>query len=329
MKILYFTDTHIRGNSPRSRKDDFPSTIRRKMEEIIELANIHQVDYVLHGGDVFDHPNLSPAVVGDFASLFRGFGVPVYAIAGNHDVYAHNPITLPRTMLGLLDAFGTLQLVHEGNRIKLEKDGIVVQLSGQPFHYDLDKREISFDYAVKNEMEAHFCIHMVHSMLVDRPLPDSVAHTLISQLWELDSDVDVVLTGHYHAGFPVQHREGRYVLNPGAIARVNNHLSEMRRTPQVVLLTLTDCIDVTVIPLTSAQLGEEILDRSHIEKARYQEERWAEFTRQVDAALELKTLNVDTIIETIADNDEIQESVRLDALRRISKAKEMREGEGA
>lgn len=327
MKILYFTDTHIRGNSPRSRKDDFPSTIRRKMEEIVEIAKEHKVDYVLHGGDVFDHPNLSPAVVGDFASLFRGFGVPVYAIAGNHDVYAHNPITLPRTMLGLLDAFGTLQLVHEGDRIKLEKDGVIVQLSGQPFHYDLDKRDVALDYAVKNEMQANFCIHMAHSMLVDRSLPDSVAHTLVSQVWELKSDVDVLLTGHYHAGFPIQHREGRYVINPGAVSRVNNHISEMKRTPQVVLLDLTDHIDVTVLPLTSAKSGDEILDRSHIEKAQYQEERWAEFTRQVDVALELKTLNVDTIIETIAENDQINEQVKFDALRRISIAKEIRGGE--
>lgn len=327
MKILYFTDTHIRGNSPRSRKDDFPATIRRKMEEIVEIAREHKVDYVLHGGDVFDHPNLSPAVVGDFASLFRGFGVPVYAIAGNHDVYAHNPITLPRTMLGLLDAFGTLQLVHEGDRIKLEKDGLIVQLSGQPFHYDLDKRDVTLDYAVKNEIQADYCIHMAHSMLVDRPLPDSVAHTLVSQLWELESDVDVLLSGHYHAGFPIQHREGRYVINPGAVSRVNNHISEMRRTPQVVLLELTDHIEVTVVSLTSAQPGDEILDRSHIEKAQYQEERWAEFTRQVDVALELKTLNVDTIIEKIAENEQINEQVKFDALRRISIAKELHGGE--
>lgn len=317
MKILYFTDTHIRGNSPRSRTDDFPTTIFQKINEIKEIAHREKVDYVLHGGDVFDHPNLSPAVVRDFASVFREFGVPIYVIAGNHDIYAHNPVTIPRTMLGLLDAFGTLQLINEGDRIYLEKDGVSVQLSGQPFHYDLDKRDPHLDYAVKNELDTQFCIHMVHSMLVDRSLPEGIAHTMISRIWELDSDVDVLLTGHYHAGFSVQQREGRWIINPGAVARVNNQLSEINRIPQIVLLECTDQIDVRLIPLEVAKPGDEVLDRSHIEKAQHQQEQWAKFVQRIEEASEFKSLHLDDIITEIASNEKLDDQVKNEAMRRL------------
>src|SRR3954452_25337411 len=98
MRILYMTDTHIRGTSPRSRIDDVEKTIRLKLEEVIQIAEREKVDFILHGGDVFDRPNLSPAVVREFALLFRRFPAPVYAIDANHDIYEHNPATTPRTM---------------------------------------------------------------------------------------------------------------------------------------------------------------------------------------------------------------------------------------
>lgn len=316
MRLLYLTDTHIRGTSPRSRTDDFQETIRQKLKEVIEIADREQVDFVLHGGDIFDRPNLSPAVVREFARLFRRFRVPVYAVAGNHDIYGHNPSTIDRTMLGLLDAFGTLELLSEGKRVRLEKDGLVVQLSGQPFHYDLDKRDPALDYAVENEIGAKYCIHMVHGMLVDRALPDGVAYTMVDQVWS--DSVDILLTGHYHAGFPVQHRNGRYIVNPGALARINNHPSEISRMPRVVLIELGEGIHIRLIPLSSASKGETVLDRSYIEKAAYRQEKLASFVQQVREAGDFQGIDVLDIIDEISRLEGIEDEVKFEAQRRIA-----------
>src|SRR5690606_40951694 len=62
--------------------DDFPLAIRKKLQEVIELAHREEVDAVLHGGDLFDRPDISPAVVREFAALFRRLQVPLYMIAG-------------------------------------------------------------------------------------------------------------------------------------------------------------------------------------------------------------------------------------------------------
>jgi exonuclease SbcD len=316
MRLLYLTDTHIRGTSPRSRTDDFQETIRQKLNEVIEIADREQVDFVLHGGDIFDRPNLSPAVVREFARLFRHFRVPIYAIAGNHDIYGHNPSTIDRTMLGLLDAFGTLELLREGEKVRLEKDGLVVQLSGQPFHYDLDKRDPALDYVVKNEIGAKYCIHMVHGMLVDKALPDGVAYTMVDQVWS--DSVDILLTGHYHAGFPVQHRNGRYIVNPGALARINNHPSEINRMPQVVLIDLGEGIHIRLIPLKCAAKGETVLDRSYIEKAAYRQEKLASFVQQVREAGDFQGIDVLDIIDEISRLQGIEDEVKFEAQRRIA-----------
>lgn len=321
MRLLYLTDTHIRGTSPRSRTDDFPQTIKRKLWEVKEIIQREKVDLVLHGGDVFDRPNLSPAVVRDFVQIFQQFEVPIYAVAGNHDIYGHNPSTLDRTMLGLLDTLGIIQLLHAGERVPFEKEGLVVQLSGQAFHLELDRRESSIDYGVTNEIGADYCIHMVHGMLVDRPLPEGVAHTLIEQL-SLPSAADILLTGHYHAGFPIQKQGGKYIVNPGAIARVNNHPTEMMRIPQIVLIELGESIHIQQIPLSSAEDGEAVLDRTYLEQTAYRQKQLASFVQEIQAVSEFQLLDFPEMIEEISRSTDIEPAVKQETLRRIAAVQE-------
>ncbi|MCS1351229.1 metallophosphoesterase [Mechercharimyces sp. CAU 1602] len=325
MRLLYFTDTHIRGTSPRSRMDDFPQTLKEKVLEVVKIANREEVDVILHGGDFFDRPDVSPSVVGEFAGILRKFSAPIYTIAGNHDIYGHNPETAHRSMIGLLDAFGTVTMLNQGERRVLTAGGIKVQLSGQPFHYDLDRRDVRLDYVVQNESEADFCIHMVHGMVVERALPDGVHHTLVDKLWS--DDVDLLLTGHYHAGFAVQEKEGKYIVNPGALARINNHPSEMRRRPQVALITLGEKIDIQLFPLRSAPEGKDVLDRSYIEEAAWRAEKMSSFVQQVQAAGTFHSLDPVEIINEIALLEGIADEVKYEAMRRIAVIQE-RIGEG-
>ncbi|MDR6224258.1 metallophosphoesterase family protein [Desmospora profundinema] len=326
VRLLYVTDTHIRGTAPRSRVDDFVGTLREKLAEVVEIARRERVDAVLHGGDLFDRPDISPAVVREFARILRQLKVPLYTIAGNHDIYGHNPDTVNRSMLGLLDAFGVIRLLHPGQRAWVRQQGIAVQVTGQPFHYQLDKRDPAEDYRVEKSVEADYAVHMVHGMAVDRALPEGVAHTMVNQLWY--EDVDVLLTGHYHAGFPLQHRDGRYIINPGALARINNHPSEMKRLPQVVLLSFGDRVDVRFLPITCASPGEMVLDRSYLEKAAYREEKMASFVQEVRAAGDFKGIGILDIVEEIARLEGIDDEVKAEAMRRIAVAQERLAGEG-
>ncbi len=87
MKLLYLTDTHIRGTSPKNRLDDYYESLKEKLKEISNIIREEKVDYVLHGGDLFDRPDVSVSIVSDFAKIFQDFGVPIYIISGNHDIF--------------------------------------------------------------------------------------------------------------------------------------------------------------------------------------------------------------------------------------------------
>jgi len=85
MRFLHTGDWHvgktIRG---RSRMDEF----ERALDQVVEIAVDHQVDAVLHAGDLYEHKSAAPDADGlMFETLLRlhSQGIPVVAIPGNHD----------------------------------------------------------------------------------------------------------------------------------------------------------------------------------------------------------------------------------------------------
>lgn len=138
MKFLFFTDSHIRGTTPKNRKDNFYETLKNKFYEIGDISGRYNVDYILHGGDWFERPDISPSIVREFAVIIKSFGKPIYTVAGNHDIYGHNPATVGRTMLGLLEGTGIINLLVYDDEVILKKDGITVQLTGRSYNYEID-----------------------------------------------------------------------------------------------------------------------------------------------------------------------------------------------
>ena len=129
LKILYFTDTHIRGTNPKNRKDDFVQTLENKLLEIVDIIKKNNVDYVIHGGDLFDRPDISISIVSRFAKILKTINVPIYIVSGNHDMFGHNPLTINRTMLGLLNELDFFTIIEKDEKIILTKDKIKVQLT--------------------------------------------------------------------------------------------------------------------------------------------------------------------------------------------------------
>ena len=84
MKFLYFTDTHIRGNTPVSRTDVFEDTLKRKIEEVHQIGLDESVDFYIHGGDLFDRPDVSVRTVGEFGTLFQKFEKTIFIISGKY-----------------------------------------------------------------------------------------------------------------------------------------------------------------------------------------------------------------------------------------------------
>lgn len=319
LKILYLTDTHIRGTSPKNRKDDFSYTLEKKLYEITEIIRQNDIDFVLHGGDLFDRPDISVSIVSRFAKVFTDIDIPIYMISGNHDVYGHNPKTLSRTMMGLLNELGILNIVNEEEKIILEKDGIKVQLTGQPYVYDIDD-PINRKYYIVDKVldDVDYSIHMIHGMLLDKPFIKGIPYTLIDDI--KDTLADITLSGHYHSGFKEIIIDGKYFINPGSIVRISNSIKEMERRPKVLIIELTGKIQTSYIYLKTAEDGEKVLDREEIQKNLYKRERILEFKQTIDATLSFDKMDINDVLIEMSNAEEVEEQVKAEALKRIAMA---------
>ncbi|HSH35071.1 metallophosphoesterase family protein [Schnuerera sp.] len=317
MKLLFITDTHIRGTTPKNRKDNLPDTLEKKFKEIIKIIKEYNIDYILHGGDLFDRPDISVSIVSNFASILKDFNVPIYIVCGNHDIYGHNPNTLNRTMLGLLNALSVVRIIDQNEIIYLNKNGIKVQLTGQPYTYNIDNESSRHNYIVDNIPEdVDYAIHMVHGMLLNKPFLKGIPYTLIDHI--KDTKAHITLSGHYHSGFGIIETNNRYFINPGSLIRVTNSLTEIDRMPKAAIIDLNNTINVELLELKTASKGQEVLDRQEIENHIFKSERLFEFKQSIDTAINFEKLEINEILMEVSNTEGVSEEVKVEALKRIS-----------
>lgn len=327
MRFLYFTDTHMRGTNPQNRIDSFPETLHKKITEVMDIAKSYKVDVVLHGGDIFDRPDISPSLVRELVLLLNKSSCPIYAVAGNHDIYGQNPLTINRTMLGLLDSTGVINIIDK-DEIKLFDDGdIKIQLTGRSYSYGMDNDDKTMSYVVKKDEKADFAVHMVHGMLLEKPFFKDMSYTLIEDI--LDTQADITLCGHYHTGFGIKNLGGKFFVNPGSLVRINNSVNELLRMPKVVFFEIQKSgINFEEVILKSALPGHLVLDRSRLEAMSFKERKLAEFVQSVYSTGQYNTVDVTRIVEQISQQDNLKQEVVEEALRRIGLVEEILSSSG-
>ena len=315
MRILYFTDTHIRGTNPKNRRDDFVESLELKFQEIVETVASKDIDYVIHGGDLFDRPDISISVVSKFTNIIKKINKPIYIVSGNHDIFGHNPSTIDRTMLGLLKSLDFLNILDKDKITLLEKDGIRVQLTGLPYTYNIDNDKKG--YILKDLMpNVDYAIHVVHGMLLDRPFVKGIPYTLVDDI--MDTKADITLSGHYHAGFKTIERDGKYFVNPGSLVRITNSLKEIERIPKMLIIDLSDKISIEMMELKSAKPGNEVLDRSEIERSSFRGERIIEFKQTIDSAINFDKMDINDLLLEVTLAENLPDRVKEEAIKRIA-----------
>lgn len=317
IRLLYFTDSHIRGTNPRARIDNYPEALKAKLREVFSLAAKNNCNAVVCGGDLFDRPDTAYAVAGEFASVLAECPVQIYVCPGNHEIYGYNLETLNRSILGFLSQINLVQILNREPVILRNK--VTVYLTGQGFYHDMDRGPM--DYQTGVSRIDGFKVHVVHGMLVEKPLPYEVAHTLIN---DVKTDAHLILSGHEHIGFGLHRRPDRvWFCNPGALSRTTAKAEEFYRPVQVALFEFTeDGIKAELIPLSCARPGTEILSRDHLAQLAEREERMNHFLSLLAAEGESKFLEIREIVDDIARREGIPAEVRNEALARLAAARE-------
>ncbi|MDP2661238.1 MAG: metallophosphoesterase [Dehalococcoidia bacterium] len=342
MNLLYCTDLHARGDNPKARLDSYQEAMWRKVSEVFDLSRQHRCKAILFGGDLTHLPDVSKSVERDLISLLRQSPCPIIGISGNsHDVWGGNADTLRRTALGVVEAAGCIQLIWPDDPAIVEEDGVTVQVSGQPFHPYLDRRDFRLDYCVLpanhrnvegyeeyqhyRDPNVQWCIHMIHGMLRTRPLMNAPI-TVVQEVLK-HTAADITLSGHDHGGFdPVWH-EGRVACNPGALMRGAADEEHIERTVQALLLSFTpQTFTLDLIPLQSAAPGAEVLSRAHIEAEKAKIIAREAFMQGIQAGGDFKVLDLAGVVDRIATNKGTPDRIRALTMEYLTRAREQMAG---
>lgn len=343
MKFLYFGDRHYSASKlPPNRIDDFFETTKNKDLEIIELAKRENVAAYLQPGDFFNEkdvngendflaeiidrwnmPSASSLLSKYFSSKNKddiidnvNKSIPMIGIAGNHDLIGNSLDTLPSTTLGLLSSLGLMRIVSKDNPVFFEtEDGLKVAITGTSYHLHQDEKEYIDDYIVKEKLgDIH--IHLVHGMLSEKDLGSLIKHTLIDNI--LDTKADITLCGHNHIGFGVLNIRGKYFINIGSVTRFTGDLKEMTRVPSVALIDISkDGVFVKEIPLKSAPLGSDVIDRSALEEDKKKKIAINKFRKEAESMKTKTKPDMSDFVESIADNESIPDEIKNDILDRL------------
>lgn len=315
IKLLYFTDTHIRSNNPSSRIDNYQETLLKKFREISEIGHKEDVDFYVHGGDIVDRPDIPILTMRAFNKVLLSFEKPIFLVPGNHDIYAYNLNSINRTVLALLEDLHVINIMMGKYPVFLSKDSTSLEMNFVPYTFDLDTETGKKSY-IMDTKNADFSITFAHGMLIDKPFK-MIDHTLVEQI--KDTKADITLSGHYHTGFPLQKIDGKYFYNPGSVARVSASKVEISRKPKVVIIELENGSEPIIrdIYLKSAPAGEDVLDRTMLEKEKSEKIEYQSLKSLIESNANSEYVSVRKIIENVAKDENIDINVRNHALKLI------------
>lgn len=346
-KILEFNDPHIQvGADMLCRKDIYWEALLEKFKDIGRIIKNENIDAVLIGGDLVQHPDVSSIIVREFVREIMAWKVPVFINPGNHDLYGHNPNSLWKTQMSLIDAAGIVTyLAGDRSEIKLfpktseesfdlyhDAPPYVIRITASPFRPELDKDGKADDYISTKKGENEFLIHLTHGMVVDRPIFNADC-TLLKDFWD-KTDADVTYCAHDHVGFGEIRHDGKLFINPGALGRVNADLKEFSRAVKCSVLEIKGSYSIefgwkvfcshSFYSLKSARPAAEVLSREHIIKKQEQKNETDLFFSRIDISEAVKKVDVVEALNAVAAEEEADKAIVKSAKERIYRVLEAR-----
>jgi DNA repair exonuclease SbcCD nuclease subunit/tetratricopeptide (TPR) repeat protein len=299
MKFLFATDTHLKGKNPANRIDDFPTAMLTKLSELCAVAKAEGAEAILHGGDLFDVPDVSNRLIGEVGQIIRSCGVPFYVVPGNHDLYGYNMASLPQTALGVLAKTGVVHILDRASGgVVFQGPDCWVAVQGQEYYADIDKG-INNDYRFDPVPGADHKILIPHSMLLKDPFYPGIPHTLTK---DVVTDADLILVGHYHPGFD-DHTIGRTrFINPGSMGRLDATQATIGRPPRYLIITAEaqKPLLVEFREFKTARPGIEVLDPTMLDLRKKHAQQFEEFKQNIQQASVAQGTNVKDVLLSLA-----------------------------
>lgn len=266
--FLFRTDVHLADKGPASWKADYAAEIWSNLEQIGQLAKLHEVAAVLDGGDFFHiktASRTSHASIVRTAALHKGYPCPTFCVEGNHDMPYNNLELIERQPLGVLYGCGVFEHLRDTS---FQDGDLKVRVIGVPYN---PKRTLEELRAIQKKPGDGFLVCIVHALASESPpakLEDFFGEPVFkySDLVTPDGP-DVWAFGHWHRDQGTMQVGGKWFVNQGAVSRGALTHENVARIPQVALFEFESTGPlIKTIPLIVAP-ASEVFDLERKERA--------------------------------------------------------------
>ena len=233
VKFLHASDIHLGCNQYRNehRSDDFI----RAFQELLSLANLNKVDFILLGGDVFTSLEMLPGKLTRIIEILQDFkrktdaSIPIIAVEGNHDLRKFSRgVRFPQRGQSWLKLLATIDLIvllsanldapsdqifqpynfeeRSGGKIKIKNTmiyGIQYIVENPESYLSKIRKGINNEDGLFHILLAHFGIQ---GQMENVPGMD------MKYVYPLQHRVHYLALGHFHKPFIIDD----WVYNPGS-----------------------------------------------------------------------------------------------------------------
>lgn len=290
MKILIFSDSHIRGINPRSRIDNYYKSCLEKLEEILLLSK--DCDCIISAGDFLDSPIISNTIIDDILDRIDKNKKDFYVIFGNHELVNYN-----------IEASKATSLAHMIRRSKYVK--LLNEIEDKNIYIKGYNCSFEAEYELNNEGLFHTSkkkntIAILHQFVTLKPFIKTVAHIVAK---DMKSNYDIIWNSHYHTPYDKTINNCRFI-NLGSCGRTSINEQHM---PQVAILD-TETKEIQIIQLKTGKKPEEIFDLLKYDELKENEKSIEDFIASLNSAT-WQASDLNSQIEIIGKEQNVEQKV--------------------
>ena len=206
MKFAHLADTHLgyRQYGLFEREKDFYEVFEKVIDKIIE----ENVDFVIHSGDLFETARPSPMALLTFQKgllKLKGAGIPMYAIAGNHDVVMRKGSIPPQVIFKKMG----LKVISNINPTYMHGD---VFIAGLPYYPASHGKALRSKLAELSEKASH---HEKSILVLHQGIDKYFGYNYELEIGEIPDNFNYYALGHIHKYVNDKFGDGRLVY-PGS-----------------------------------------------------------------------------------------------------------------
>lgn len=307
MKLLFVTDTHIKGVNPVNRTGNYYKDIMDKIQEVVQISLDKEVDTVLHGGDLYASSLVSNVMVDEFIDLVEDAGIPWHVAVGNHDEICQEWKLSKATTLAHI--FRRSKMIKHLDTI--ETKDTFIKAYGYYHNIEADIKEKGLMCNKKGKTT----IAVVHAFITKSKFLPQVLHVPIK---EIKSDYDFVLIAHNHNEFGIILQNKTLFTSIGALSRGSIAESDVKRKPKVLLID-TEKQTHNVIILKSAKPAEQVFNLEKVKEKKEFDADMDKFIKELTDKTEIKGIDLRGMVEQIGKEKNIDREILDDAVERIGR----------